>query len=91
MQVWNTLASQSAPASVCPPGGETLGQAQERLRGALISVLKRQKDRVPLLVLRPMALGLLRCLLEKKGLEMFWQHAKLESAWCSYEADEVSL
>lgn len=79
------------PDSVCPPGGETLDQAQQRLREALKDILKRAKGRNTLLVLRPVATGLLRCLLTGQGVGGLWQYVDPEFTWESYEMDATSF
>ena len=74
------------PTTVCPPGGETLQEAQKRVCESLRGIIKRQKkDKVPLIVLRPVVLGLLRCALEQKENSAIWKQKNLDCTWCSYE------
>ena len=73
------------PASVRPPGGETLQEARERLSRALKEIVKRQKSRPALLVLGPVAAGLVRCLLQGEKVEALRQQGGQSFAWCSYE------
>ena len=81
-----------APTTVRPPGGEMLTEAQRRIRKAVHSILKRHtKNGPPLLVLRPVALGLLQCILEQSGPERIWQHSDPSFTWSSYEMPENSL
>ena len=80
-----------APSSVRPPGGETLEEAQQRLREAIKNILKRHKDDAALLVLRPVAVGLLRCMLTNDPLEQIWNHVDSGFTWGSYEMDSLSL
>jgi len=80
-----------APASIRPPGGETLEEAQDRLREAIKGILKRHKDDAALLVLRPVAVGLLRCLVNNDPVEEIWKHVDNEFTWASYETDSLSL
>ncbi len=77
----------SAPTTVCPPDGETLDEAQRRVRKALEGILKRQKGKAALLVLRPVALALLRCLLHGDKIETVWKDADPSFTWCSYDVD----
>jgi len=79
------------PDSVCPPGGETLDRAQQRLKEALKNILKRAKGRNTLLVLRPVATGLLRCLLTGQGVGSLWRYVDAEFTWESYEMDATSF
>ncbi|MDP6637320.1 MAG: histidine phosphatase family protein [Phycisphaerae bacterium] len=80
-----------APSSVRPPGGETLEEAQERLRAAIKGILKRHKDDAAVLILRPVAVGLLRCLLTNDPVTQIWKHVDNEFTWGSYEMDSQSL
>ena len=80
-----------APSSVRPPGGEMLAEAFDRLKIVLKSILKRHKDDVAVLVLRPVAVGLLRCLLTGDPVEQIWSHVDNEFTWGSYETDSLSL
>ena len=80
-----------APSSVRPPGGEMLQEAQERLKAAIKSILKRHKEDAPVLVLRPVAVGLLRCLVTNDPVEQIWNHVDNEFTWGSYETDSLSL
>jgi len=73
------------PASVRPPGGETLQEAQERLRKALKGIVKGRKGEPVLLVLGPLATGLIRCLLQGEAVNSYWQHVDRSFAWCSYD------
>jgi broad specificity phosphatase PhoE len=80
---WN-----EAPGTVCPPGGETLEEVQARLRKTVKGILKRHKDESPLLVLRPLALGLLRCSLEGEACESVWQRVPDGETLWRYEVTE---
>jgi broad specificity phosphatase PhoE len=80
-----------APSSVRPPGGESLDEALIRLRLAIKGVLKRHKDDAALFVLRPVAVGLLRCLVTNDPVEQIWKHVDNEFTWGSYEMDSLSL
>jgi len=80
-----------APAGIRPPGGETLKEAQQRLGKTLKDVLKRHKDETALLVLRPVAMALLRCLITRKAVERVWQHMDPQFTWGSYEMDSAFL
>ena len=80
-----------APTTVRPPGGESLAEAQQRLRHAVQAIVKRHKTRSPLVVLRPVALGLLRCLLEDNPPELIWQQVDPAFVWSSYEMDPKAI
>ncbi len=82
---------QHEPARVRPPGGETLAEAQERLREAVRRIVKQQKGRPVLLVLRPVAAGLLRCLLGREMLDGFGQRVADGPTCCRVEVDEQAI
>jgi len=74
-----------APATVRPPEGETLEQAQKRISSALREIIKRHPDELVLLVLRPVVLALLRCLLEAGETAELWKYVDSTFTWTSYE------
>ena len=80
-----------APASVRPPEGETLAEAQHRLKGALKEIVRRHKNGTALLVLRPVLMGLLKCLAENGELDDLWAHVDLSFRWGCYDVDDQSL
>jgi broad specificity phosphatase PhoE len=73
------------PGSIRPPGGETLEEARQRLRKAVRDIVKRQKGSPVLLVLSPVATGLVRCMLQGEVIGSFWRHVDRGFEWCSYE------
>ncbi len=54
------------PASVCPPEGEALAVAFERLKEPLDRLTRKQSSRSVGMVLGPLAFALVRCLLESE-------------------------
>jgi len=79
------------PASVRPPEGETLAEAQHRLKGAVKEIVRRHKTGTALLVLRPVLLGLLKCLAENGELDDLWLHVDPLFRWGCYDVDDKSL
>ena len=61
------------PTSACPPHGETVQQAEQRLRGALQTVNKKHRNKTILLVAAPMVAGVIECILTNKPLGQLWQ------------------
>lgn len=61
-----------APLSVQPPGGEALAQAAQRLRRAVQRIARRGDAQTVGLVLRPVALGLARCVLDGADPARLW-------------------
>ncbi len=80
-----------APASVRPPGGETLHEAQRRLRKAMKEILKRHRNGGALVVLRPLALGLVKCLVRQDAIESLWRNVDGACCWDVFEADMKDL
>jgi broad specificity phosphatase PhoE len=77
-----------APSGVRPPGGESLSEAGDRIREAVREILRREKKQAPVLVLRPVVLGVLRCCFEEAQLDDIWKHASRDFTWKSYQVDE---
>lgn len=80
-----------SPASVRPPEGETLAEAQLRLKAALKEIVRKHKTGTALLVLRPVLMGLLKCLAENDELDDLWRHVDLSFSWGCYDVDDQSL
>ncbi len=57
------------PTAVCPPEGEDLLRASERIRTSLKKVARKAGDAPVAVVLGPVACALARCELESRGLE----------------------
>jgi len=55
---------QSDPSSVCPPEGEDLKDAYQRLKGALEWIIWKQAAHRVAVVVGPYAFGLMRCMVE---------------------------
>ena len=79
------------PASTRPPQGETLAEAQDRLRSALKEIAKRHKNGSALLVLRPVLMGLLKCLSRHEAVDGLWRHVDQSLSWDCYELDDKTL
>lgn len=57
-----------APLNVCPPNGEAVGEAVKRLHAGLRKLLQKRNGDTLALVLRPFALAIARCALERRDL-----------------------
>jgi probable phosphoglycerate mutase len=64
---------QEHPENVCPPEGEMLGQADERVRNAVVKILKRRKEGVIGLVLPEPLLSLARRFITHGVLGDLWK------------------
>jgi broad specificity phosphatase PhoE len=82
---------QEQPETICPPGGEMLGQAEERIRAAMCKLLKRHKEGVIALVLpEPMA-TLVRHYLTQSDLGDLWKVSVDHANWEVLEVEPESL
>lgn len=66
------------PESVCPPGGETIAQAQVRVEAGLQRIYRKIKDGVVGLVVPEPLASLVRARLEGGGLGDLWRAGVLE-------------
>ena len=80
--LWDGLAAESLkrsspkaykswrddPASICPPEGEDLKEAQDRLREGFGKLSKKHGDRSIAVVLGPLAFAITRCIVESGDL-----------------------
>jgi broad specificity phosphatase PhoE len=73
-----------------PPGGETFAETQTRICQAVAKILKRHRDQNVLLVLRPMAAGLLKCRLGGQGPSDVWESVNWSGTWAGYDLDQVA-
>lgn len=80
-----------SPASARPPGGETLEEAGKRIADAIHDIVKRERKESPVLVLRPVVLGLLRCMMESVKTEKIWQQVDDDFTWTSYDTDAINF
>jgi len=72
---------QDHPETVCPPGGETLGEAQERLRTGLGKILRKHRAGVIAVVVAEPAASLVRCFLEDTDLGNLWKAECDHGGW----------
>ncbi len=73
---------QEKPESVCPPQGETLSHAGDRVRTAMIRLLKRHKDGVIAIVVPEPLLSLVRCFIKHDNeLGDLWKAPNGHGRW----------
>ncbi|MGQ9574257.1 MAG: histidine phosphatase family protein [Thermoguttaceae bacterium] len=72
---------QEQPESVCPPGGEMLSQAAERVEHAMSRLLKRHKQGVVGLVAPEPLASLIRRFLNRSELGDLWKAAAEHGRW----------
>lgn len=66
----------SDPASICPPQGENLVAAGERICEALQKIAKKNKDKIVVVIAAPIAAALIECILNRGSLDKFWHFAE---------------
>jgi len=64
------------PLSLSPPEGEPLADARARIFEACSKILKRSKSDHPVIVLRPLGLGFMRCWLCDRSVTSLWDIVK---------------
>ena len=82
---------QEQPESICPPGGEMLSDAQERVRSVLTKVLKKHKDGVVGLVVPEPLASLVQAYLEQTEVGDLWRAVAVHGTWEVIEVEPRSL
>ncbi len=72
---------QEQPESVCPPEGETLAEAEDRVRAAMTKILKRHKEGVIGLVLPEPLASLVRHFVQHDELCDLWNVGNGHGQW----------
>lgn len=72
---------QDQPETVCPPEGEMLSQAVDRLQTALAKLLKKHKEGVIGLVVPEPLASMVRCLIKHEELGDMWKAARHHDHW----------
>jgi len=76
---------QEHPETVCPPEGEPLGVAFDRVKAALERLLKKHRAGIIALVVPEPLFALVRSLLEEAEVGDLWKAECEEGGWCSIE------
>ena len=72
---------EDRPASVCPPDGEDLAVASERVKKAIRKIASKHKSGAVGVVLGPLAFKLARCQLEGASLDEMRELTSSEPVW----------
>ncbi len=81
---------QEAPDSVCPPGGETLSAANDRIAGSLDKLKRKHRDqRIGIVVPEPMA-SIVRCEFVGGSIEDMWKSEMDAGTWELLVVDPVA-
>ncbi len=75
------------PSAVCPPEGETLYQAADRVSKAVDRIRRKHRNANVLLVLHPVVAALLRCRWLGQDLSALWEQLAEPSSVSEYDPD----
>ena len=78
---------QEHPDSICPPEGETLSSARERIQSAIAKLVKRHKKGVVGLVVPEPLISLIAGYLEQADVGDLWKAAAQSGGWEVIEFD----
>ncbi|MBN2477519.1 MAG: histidine phosphatase family protein [Pirellulales bacterium] len=82
---------QEQPENVCPPEGEMLSQAGERVRAAIMKLLKRHREGVIGLVLSEPLASLVRHFVQHVELGDLWKATNGHGSWEILEVEPEKL
>jgi probable phosphoglycerate mutase len=82
---------QEQPKNVCPPEGEMLAEAEQRVRTAITKLVKRHKEGVIGLVVPEPLASLVRCFVQRGKLGDLWKVTNGHGHWevIEVEPEEV--
>jgi len=72
---------QEQPETICPPDGETLGEAKQRVHEAIGKLLKKHRSGVVAMVVPEPLASLVRARLGPKELGDLWEAAAEHGSW----------
>jgi broad specificity phosphatase PhoE len=76
---------QEKPETICPPEGETLSEATDRIKAVFTKLIKRNREKTVVLVLpEPMA-SLVRNYFDQSKLGDLWSKPKTDGGWEEFE------
>jgi broad specificity phosphatase PhoE len=82
---------QEQPENVCPPEGEMLSHAEQRVRAAMLKLLKRHKQGVIGLVLPEPLASLVRRFVTQEELGDLWKALGSHGQWEVLEVESVHV
>ena len=72
---------QQRPGTVRPPEGETIGEAEERVRATVNRILRRHRSGKIAMVLPEPIASLVTCMLSGNGSDKLWKTTKKHGTW----------
>jgi len=85
-RVWKQWRQQ--PDTVCPPEGETLKHAHDRLSTAIQKIIAKRRNTTIAMVLGPVALAVVRAGRESIASDQIWAMAQQPAQWYKYDIEE---
>ena len=82
---------RAEPTTVEPPEGESIPSAASRLATGLTKILKRHPNEVLAVVVGPLAHAILRCRLQDRNYEKFWEYADSDERRCELTIEPTSI
>lgn len=82
---------QEQPETVCPPGGEMVGDAQVRVKNAIDRLIKRHRKQVVVIVTSEPLTSLLHSYLSQKELGDLWESVCDCGSWLSIDVEPKRL
>jgi len=79
---------RSDPTSICPPQGESVESAAQRVQEAMGKLQKKSKDKIIVIVAAPIISALLECYLNQCVQDQLWHFADQTEQVRIYETDE---
>ncbi len=79
---------QQQPQTVCPPEGEMLRQAQQRLQTAIDKILNKHHGKTIGLVLGPLALAVIRVSRQGSTADQIWPMSQQPLDWHKYQISD---
>lgn len=83
--------AQEQPTSVCPPEGETVVDAQMRVKAVIDKLIKKHKNQVVVLVAPEPLTSLLHSYLRQTEWEDFWDQVCECGSWLTIDVEPTQL
>lgn len=81
---------QESPENICPPCGETIDDARERIEGALRKIIRKHRDGAIAMVIPDPLASIVRSLLSGEELRDLWKSETDAGTWELIEPDQTA-
>lgn len=82
---------QEQPDTICPPEGEMVGEARQRIKTVLDKLIKKHKNQVIALVAPEPLTSLVRCYLEQSDIGDLWETICECGSWLIVDVEPKQL